>query len=84
MLDFNNLRDDTFLLQNSKFKISNLMSEIFQLFEPESLAKKINLLIQYRPNKLKNLELYNDKNRIKSVLIHLIGNSAKFTFHGDV
>ena len=83
LLDFSLYKNNSKLTLNlTKFSLKIVLEEIFNCMRIEAVNKGITLLIQNECNK--NLCLMSDEGRLKQVLINLLTNAIKFTFHGYV
>ena len=59
------------------------MQDVVDLLSFQAEKKQINLSYEIKLGAY-DLQIYSDNNRIKQILINLIGNSLKFTFDGYV
>lgn len=76
MLDISKLEAWKIDYVKENFLLDKLINELINNFEP--LIKEKNLSINYI-NKLDELEIYNDRNKIKQCILNLISNAIKFT-----
>jgi len=82
ILDLSQIKNNKFKLVHSKVSIVDLMNEIKSLFEYSCVLKKLYLNIEVDPQIPKLITT--DKNRLSQILINLLGNAFKFTFHGGI
>ncbi|KAL4447101.1 hypothetical protein ABPG74_013953 [Tetrahymena malaccensis] len=79
--DFQNMKKGEFKLNPQKFNLNELMIEIRELIEYQAKSKGIEFKTSIS---VENTFIYNDFNRIKQIVLNLIGNALKFTFKGYV
>ncbi|EAR85650.2 ATPase, histidine kinase-, DNA gyrase B (macronuclear) [Tetrahymena thermophila SB210] len=79
--DFQNMKKGEFKLNPQKFNLNELMIEIKELIEYQAKSKGIEFKTSIS---VENTFIYNDFNRIKQIVLNLIGNALKFTFKGYV
>lgn len=65
------------------FNLSQLIEEVLEDFTESFHAKNLNIYAEI-PIHLKQTTLYSDPELIRKILNHLVGNSLKFTQHGDI
>lgn len=68
-------------LNKERFNLNNLSKDVKLELEPMIKEKKVEFILE---EKVKNIELYADKDKIKQVLINIINNSYKFTDKGYI
>lgn len=81
ILDFSKIESQKLTIENIGFNLKNLLLEIVEVMEVNSVKKGISLYL--------NLEDLNDcymgdPHRLKQVLINILGNAIKFTEKGSV
>jgi len=80
ILDSTKLEAGRVMLNIAKFNLSQMLDNIVLEFNGEVAKKGIELQTNYR----KNLILEADKDKIRQVIINIIGNSLKFTEKGYI
>ena len=80
ILDATKIESGRVMLNISKFSLSNLLDDIFMEFNQEVQNKGLVLLTEYR----KTLMLEADRDKIKQVIINILGNAIKFTNKGYI
>ncbi|MCU7797692.1 MAG: response regulator [Candidatus Thiodiazotropha sp. (ex Myrtea spinifera)] len=82
ILDFSKIEAGKTELLNKPFNLNNLLEEVIQLLGGQARDKGLDL-IAYCPQSLPQ-QLSGDDQRIRQILVNLIGNAIKFTHHGEV
>ncbi|CAD8174577.1 unnamed protein product [Paramecium pentaurelia] len=82
LLDFAQLKVGKFSINPVQMDLKKLIEECMELFKLEANLKKINLTLNYR-NSTPRL-LNNDPNRIRQIIINLLGNAFKYTLQGYI
>lgn len=82
ILDFSKIASGKIKLKVESFTINSLLEEITHLLLPK--AKSKGLIFYHTIDKYVPKELIGDPNRLRQILINLIGNALKFTEKGQV
>jgi PAS domain S-box-containing protein len=81
ILDISRIEAGRMPLQNSKFRIPELLAEVKAELEPIILRSKLAVTMQID----KDLPLLSsDRQKVKQILLNLLSNALKFTHHGGV
>lgn len=82
ILDFSKMEANKLEIENGPFEVKSWLESILKSFQPA--LKKKNLLLNYTIEDSVPETIFSDKERIKQILINLIGNSLKFTTKGEI
>lgn len=82
ILDFSKIESGKFELSFEPVNLRSLAEQVIDLFKSHALNKKIDLNLMIDPNIPKYV--ITDSERLKQVLVNLIGNAVKFTNFGEV
>ncbi|CAK57480.1 unnamed protein product (macronuclear) [Paramecium tetraurelia] len=82
LLDFAQLKAGKFSINPVQMDLKRLIEECMELFNLEASLKKIDLSLNFRKNVPKLLN--NDPNRIRQIIINLLGNAFKYTLQGYI
>lgn len=82
VLDYSKYEAGKLKLENTVLNLYMIIEEIFRIFLPEIQNKNIELICDVEPDIPQ--ELLGDSQRIKQVLVNLIGNAVKFTEKGRI
>jgi len=82
ILDLQQIRDHKFTLKMTKHDLHELLHDVHNLFRFQFEEKNLYLVLEIDPKVPQYI--VNDQNRLRQVLINLIGNALKFTFEGGV
>ena len=82
ILDLSQLTEDKFRLTQTRFVLDELLDEVKSLYLYQCQQKSIEFHIE-KDVSIPS-EIYTDRHRLIQVLINLISNAIKFTFHGSV
>ena len=82
ILDFSRIEADKLEISRSRFRVSEIIDSITDLFAPLAKEKGLKLLVSEPPDG--DREFIGDKNRIRQILVNLLGNGVKFTDAGSV
>ncbi len=77
------LQSEKMALDLTSFKPSNLLNDVFQMFQHVDLNKGLEIRIS-NGKQFRNLTILSDANKIRQVLINLVSNAIKYTSHGFV
>jgi signal transduction histidine kinase len=82
ILDFSKIESGKMDLEDEPFQLKYCLDETVDLFMAESRDRKLEMIVAMDPT----LPLYvtGDMNRLRQVLINLVGNAVKFTKTGGV
>lgn len=82
ILDFSKIEAGKMPLLSAKFCLKDELNTIIDTFKPIADKKKIELSLTINQNE--NVHFIGDVNRVKQILLNLIGNGLKFTEKGEV
>lgn len=82
VLDFSKLESDKMELENSPIDVSALIEETIEMFAYYAAESRLEL-IYYIDHRIPPL-VYGDRERLKQVLVNLLGNAVKFTNKGEI
>lgn len=82
VLDFSKLESEKMILENRPFDLIDLIEETIELFCYQAAERNIDLM--YHVEQQTPSCIYGDRERLKQVLVNLIGNAVKFTPEGEI
>jgi len=82
ILDLKQIRDKNFTIQHTKDNLHELLTNIYDLFKFQFDQKNLYFKLDISSNVPE--KIITDQNRLRQILINLIGNALKFTFEGGV
>ncbi len=82
VLDFSKLESDKMELENDPLDVVGLIEETIEMFAYYAAETQLEL-IYYIDRRVPNL-IYGDRERLKQVLVNLLGNALKFTNTGEI
>ena len=80
ILDFSQISYKKLRLNVERINLRELVSEIFNLMKTQAKIKKIDFSWEIKENEI----IYSDSNRVKQILLNLLGNAIKFTNKGFI
>jgi signal transduction histidine kinase/DNA-binding response OmpR family regulator len=82
ILDFSRMEAGKLSLDAAPFELDSLIEEVLQVLAPKAQEKNLELLFNAAPSMPQ--ALVGDAQRIRQVLLNLVGNAVKFTERGEV
>jgi len=82
ILDMTQIRNNSIKLTPTFFKLEEILDEIDSIFRPQCEPKGLNFQILTDNDVPESITT--DRNRLTQILINLLANAFKFTFHGGV
>jgi signal transduction histidine kinase/CheY-like chemotaxis protein/HPt (histidine-containing phosphotransfer) domain-containing protein len=82
ILDFTRMESNTLILEDKPFDFRQCVESVVNSFLPA--AKSQNLILHCYIEGTVPSKVSGDKNRVKQILLNLIGNAIKFTHEGSV
>ncbi|CAK4068045.1 response regulator [Vibrio sp. 16] len=82
ILDFTRMESNTLILENRPFDLHRCITSVTDSFYPTARAQGLVLHCYIEP--AVPVMVLGDKNRVKQILLNLIGNAVKFTHEGSI
>jgi signal transduction histidine kinase/CheY-like chemotaxis protein len=82
VLDFSKLESEKMELENRPFDLIELIEETIELFSYQAAERSIDLMYHIQSDAPSCI--FGDRERLKQVLVNLIGNAVKFTPEGEI
>jgi len=82
VLDFSKLESAKMELENEPLDIISLIEETIEMFAYYAAESQLEL-IYFVDRRIPNL-IYGDRERLKQILVNLVGNALKFTNQGEI
>jgi len=82
ILDFSKIEAGKLVMTRTPFKLSNLVEGVVALLGDQARRKGLTLCANYDPTPPQRA--IGDPDRVRQVLLNLVGNAIKFTKHGGV
>lgn len=82
ILDFSKVEAGKLEIESREFDMRNLLEQIFESFSLMAEEKGLNLMLETEA--IQHTNLIGDPNRIRQILINLLGNAFKFTKTGQI
>jgi signal transduction histidine kinase len=82
ILDFSRLAAGNMILAPAPFDMRQTITEVMALFEAQTFAKGLNLLLRYHAGA--PVHLVGDAVRVRQVMTNLVGNAVKFSERGAI
>ncbi|RYY00265.1 response regulator, partial [bacterium] len=82
ILDFSKMESGNLELEKRPFELRNCIEDVFDLFSLKAVEKDIDLI--YLINHDVPDIINGDENRLRQILVNLVGNAIKFTTKGEV
>ncbi|KHA62579.1 histidine kinase [Vibrio variabilis] len=82
ILDFTRMESNTLILENRPFDLHRCITSVTDSFYPTARAQGLVLHCYIEPSV--PVMVLGDKNRVKQILLNLIGNAVKFTHEGSI
>ncbi|MFS0726620.1 ATP-binding protein [Paenibacillus sp. 1P07SE] len=80
ILTYSKMEAETIELSDHPFRLNELVEYIHTLFAPEAERKGLQFIAELESD----LQLVGDSNKLRQILINLIGNALKFTAQGQI
>jgi two-component system, sensor histidine kinase len=84
ILDFTQISNGKLRINPSKFCVMTIVKEVSKLIKFRAKKKGIDLIIENRFPFERRVHILSDPNRLKQILLNLLGNGLKFTEEGFV
>src|SRR3954462_14848467 len=82
ILDFSKLEAGKLIIDNTLFKLDDLVEETIDLLTVKAFEKHLEMLYQVDPEMPS--QFIGDPVRIRQILVNLLGNAIKFTNEGEI
>jgi len=82
ILDFSKIEAGKLLIDNTLFKLEELIEETIDMLTIKAFEKKLEIL--YRVDPTIPSQFYGDPVRIRQIVVNLLGNAIKFTGDGEI
>ena len=82
LLDIDKIESEVIELEHAPFNMTTLLERVISVMSVRAQEKNIGLTVKYEAGLYKTF--MGDSNRIRQILINLVGNAVKFTDSGSV
>lgn len=82
LLDFTRIQTDKLTLVKQNFDVRNALREVVSLVELQCRHKGIQILVKI-DNFVPEI-VYSDSSRLKQIVLNLLKNAVRYTFHGTI
>ena len=82
ILDFSKIEAGKLVIDSAPFDLRRVVEEVAELLAQQAAAKGLELIVHYAADVPTPLE--GDADRLRQVLVNLVGNAVKFTSEGHV
>jgi two-component system, sensor histidine kinase and response regulator len=82
ILDFSKIEAGKLVIDRAPFDLRRVVEEVAELLAQQADAKRIDLIVHYAADAPTRFE--GDADRLRQVLMNLVGNAVKFTAQGHV
>ncbi|MBD0336024.1 MAG: PAS domain S-box protein [Cyanobacteria bacterium Co-bin13] len=82
ILDFSKIESNKLALEISRYNLRSCIEDTLDLLTSQVTRKNLNLVYSIAPDT--PVYLHGDVNRLRQVLVNLVGNALKFTAQGEV
>jgi PAS domain S-box-containing protein len=82
ILDFSKIEAGKLDIDNTLFKLDELVEETIDILTVKAYEKKLEML--YRVDPSLPSQFFGDPVRIRQIIVNLLGNAIKFTQHGEI
>lgn len=82
ILDFSKLEAGHTKIKKEPFSLRTCVEEVLEINAPKSFGKGVELIYWIEPNTPENL--IGDSDKLRQILMNLVGNAVKFTHKGEI
>jgi PAS domain S-box-containing protein len=82
ILDISKVESGNFELESIGFDLKSLLDKVIEMMAPQAQVRGLDLTLEVSSQI--PMGLVGDPNRLRQILINLIGNALKFTEHGSI
>ncbi len=82
VLDYSKLESAKIVLESAPVNLRNLLEDTLEMFAFSAYGKNLDLLYHLDPSVPG--EIYGDFERLKQILVNIVGNAVKFTEDGEI
>ena len=81
ILDFSKMESSKLKLEHLPFNLADVLDDVMQIVSEAARIKRLNMVLDTPKTRLL---FVGDEQRIRQVLINLVGNAVKFTQYGEI
>ena len=82
ILDFSKIEAGKLELEKTNFQVRSILEETLEIVTPKAAEKGLELALDMPPGM--TIGVCGDANRLRQVVVNLLGNAIKFTHQGQV
>jgi two-component system, sensor histidine kinase len=84
ILDFSQIKNGKLRLNLTDFRAYDVVKEVSKLIKFQAKRKGLEFILKKSNNYHKDIIINSDPNRVKQILLNLLGNALKFTTKGQI